>query len=598
MYYEIFHDGNLILRDNRYLLSDLSWDNELMYTPTLSVTFPAFYLEYIQPFNEVKVHVNNKVFWGIITDFDVDEAEETIDITLDHIVHEWEFREISVNNAIKEKNLNIIYQEKKKETVISNTKTRTNKAVQWYRNHMGKVTYSMSSRYGPTSYDCSSALYNALLSAGELENVQVGTTATLARDLKAKGWKATTKEPQRGDVFVWTAGTAGQEYGHCGMFTSKDKIIHCNASANGISENTFGYTWATIYHNPKADKQITTKKTIETIEEIDPKVVDQIENIYEDANFAYPGWGIEFSELAKKEKIDYVYSRQNKLEALTQTCKLTDSLFWRVGFVDDKVIEISEFGEKKPYICSLKPKGITNIQILTEPKIDYDFSSVTNVASVYSAKSDSGMSSLTMREIYEDESLQIDGFPVIILKPSVNNERDYSKYIKQPKAVAPNNELEFAVLDLEGIAEAGGYLIESSYSFNDISPFSQELDAVDSSKKKTTTIKNKDRVLAAKQAYKATIKKLKASRVKYKIEVETSEIPSDINVGDMVRVIYDNNVLILESCTNYMKKILAYDDYFYITKISYNIDSTGQETDTLTFSKELDLDREEVKNSG
>lgn len=587
MYYKIYYKDNLIYTGNE-LLSDLSWDNEMMYTPTLSLTFPITLLEYMKEFGHIKLYVNDKVFWGIIVDIDVNKEDETVDVSLNHIVHEWTFREISVNNAIKEKNINIIYEKKVTETVTTTEKKRINKAIKWYQDHMGKVTYSMKQRTGPKSYDCSGALYTALDYAGVFASGKMGYTGTVARDLKAKGWKKTTS-PVKGDVFVFTAGEGGHQYGHTGMFINQTQIIHCNGSANGISINTFSYSFADIYHDPKQKENPTHTETKEKIEEIDPEVIDQIENIYEDDNFAYPGWDIEYSDKAKNTKIDYVYSRQNKLDALTKTCELTPDLFWRVGFTDEKKIEISEFGKQKPYIISIKPSGKTNIRILTEPQIDYDFENIINVASIYSAKSDSGMSSLTMREVYNDMSLQDDGFPVIILKPNVNNERDYSKYIEQPKAVAPNNELEYAVVDLEGVAEAGGYLVESSFAFNDISPF-----AVDNEDGKTTKITDKDRVLAAKQAYAAAIKKLKKSRCKYSIELPIEELPADVNVGDKVRFIYDNNLFILESCSNYMKKILAYDDYFYVTKIGYEIDETGAEVDTVTLSKDLVVDREEL----
>lgn len=586
MFYEIYYKDNLIYT-GRELLSTLSWDNELMYTPTLSLTFPITHLDFIKEFGQIKVFVNDKVFWGIIVGINVNKEDETIDVDLNHVVHEWTFREISVNNAIKEKKVNIIYQKEVEETVTTTKKNeQTSKAIEWFEERKGKVTYSMSKRYGPNSYDCSSAVYSALVYAGIFESGKMGTTATLANDLTAKGWEKTTS-PVKGDIFLWTAGTHGDAYGHTGMFTRTDRIIHCNAGANGISENKFGYTWATIYHYP-ADTTTSTETT-KKLEEIDPEVVDQVENIYEDHNFAYPGWDITFSKKARETKIDYVYSRQNKLDALTKTCELTDDLAWRVGFENKKLIEISEFGEHKPYTISLKPSGKTNIRIIEEPQIEHDFENVINVATVYSAKSDSGMSSLTLREVYDDVSLQDDGFPVIILKPDVNNERDYSKYITQPKAIAPNNELEYAVIDLEGVAEAGGYLIESSFAFNDISPF-----AVDNEDGKTTTITDKDRVLAAQQAYKAAMKKLKSSRAKYKIEITTEELPINVKVGDMVRLLYDNNLLILESCTSYMKKLLAYDDYFYVTHISYEIDESGGEIDTITLSKDLVVDREDI----
>ncbi len=586
MFYKIYDKDNLIYQ-GRELLSTLSWDNEIMYTPTLSLTFPITHLEYLHEFGHIKVYVNDKVFWGIIVGIDIHKDDETIDVDLNHIVHEWTFREISVNNAIKEKKINIIYQKEVEETVTTTTENKLAKALEWYENRKGKVTYSMTNRLGPNSYDCSSALYTALVYAGIFEQGKMGTTSTLAKDLTDNGWVETTS-PQKGDVFLWTAGQGGYQYGHTGMFTRADRIIHCNAGANGISENKFTYTFAKIYHDPNHGGGTTTE-VVKKMEEIDPEVVDQIDNIYGDHNFAYPGWNILFSEKASEEEIDYVYSRQNKLDALTKTCELTEDLAWRVRFVDEKVIDISEFGVEKPYIFSIKPSGKTNIRIITEPSIEYDFDDIINVASVYSAKSDSGMSSLTLREIYNDPYRQEDGFPVIILKPEVNNERDYSKYVEQPRAIAPNNELEFAVVDLEGVAEAGGYLVESSFAFNDISPF-----AVDKEDGKTTTITDKDRLLAARQAYKAAIRKLKAARAKYKIEIETEEMPADINVGDKVRLLYDNDVLILESCSSYMKKILEYDDYFYVSHINYDIDESGGEVDKITLTKELEVDREEL----
>lgn len=587
MYYKIYYKDNLIYQ-GRELLSSISWDNELMYTPSLSLTFPITHLEFLNEFGTIKLYVNDKVFWGIIVDIDVNKDEETVDVSLNHIVHEWTFREISVNNAIKEQKINIIYEKKTTETVTTTEKKRLNQAIKWYRDHQGKVTYSMTNRFGPGSYDCSSSLYNALVYAGVFSKGKMGTTATLASDLKAKGWVKTTS-PVKGDIFVWTAGQGGHKFGHTGMFINQNQIIHCNAGANGISVNNFTYSFATIYHDPHTKENPTHTQTVEKIEETDPEVIDQIQNIYEDDNFAYPGWDIDYSEKAANTTIDYVYSRQNKLDALTKTCELTPDLFWRVGFTDEKKIEIGEFGEHKPYIFSKKPSGKTNVRIITDPGIDYDFENIINVATIYSAKSDSGMSSLTMREVYNDTSLQEDGFPVIILKPDVNNERDYSRYIDQPKAIAPNNELEYAVVDLEGVAEAGGYLVESSFAFNDISPF-----AVDKEDGKTTTITDHDRVLAAQQAYAAAIKKLKASRCKYSIEFTSEEIPKEIKVGDKVRFVYENNLFILESCSNYMKKILSYDDYFYVTKLNYEIDETGAEVDTVTLSKDLVVDREEL----
>ena len=70
------------------------------------------------------------------------------------------------------------------------------------------------------------------------------------------------------------------------------------------------------------------------------------------------------------------------------------------------------------------------------------------------------------------------------------------------------------------------------------------------------------------------------------------ELPAEIAPGDRVRLIYDNSLYILDDCTAYQRKILSYDDCFVITKISYVIDDTGAETDTITLEKEVRIDRD------
>ena len=322
----------------------------------------------------------------------------------------------------------------------------------------------------------------------------------------------------------------------------------------------------------------------------DPTVIDQIDDIYADMNFAYPGWKLNMSEEAQNTTIDYVYSRQNKLEALTKTMELTPDLFWRVRFVNQRVLDISKFGDKQPYIFSKKPSGANNVRILEDPKIEHDFENVINLVSVYSEKSDTGMSSMTLREVYNDPSLQIDGFPCVILRANVNNERNYKKYIEQFPKLAPNNELEYAIIDEESVALEGGTVIEGTKAFNDLAPFTPETD----SDGKTKEVTDADRKKAAKTAYDASVRWLKLHRRSYKINLVTEELPADLAPGDRVRLIYDNSVYILDSCSNYLKKILAFDDWFYITHIGYEIDGNS-EVNEVTLEKFLRIDRETVK---
>lgn len=405
-FFEIFEKGKLVARGNK-ILNTLSWSNELMYVPTTSLVLPITYREYFKGREEVKIYINNKVFHGITSDYDVDKELETITIQLDHIISEWEFRQVSTNLACKNRTIN--------------------------------------------------------------------------------------------DIF-----------------------------------STLDFRYSNKWH------------------------LDYLQN-------------------SSQKRIDYVYSRQNKLEALTKTCELTDDIWWRVGFNFGRKLEFGTFGETKPVQIS----SVRNApyRLISEPKIDYQFDQVINMATVYGEKSDSGMSSMSLREVYLEPHTQIKGFPVRVLRKGINNERGYD-YINLAK-IASNNNVEYTVIDEQSVRDESNISIEASYSFNDLAPF-----AVNDKK-----ISDEDRNKATRTAYETAVKRLKQARRKYYIDITTTELPSDINVGDQIRLLYDNNKLITEGCSEYQKEIMKMSDWYYILKIDYNFDETGLETNRLTLSKNLSIER-------
>jgi hypothetical protein len=134
--------------------------------------------------------------------------------------------------------------------------------ISWMEVREGKVTYSMTNRYGPSSYDCSSAVYYALMAGGFLASgTNIGNTDTLFGDLERNQW---SKLPvvngqynvKKGDIFIWgIRGASSGAVGHTGIFIdSSDNIIHCNYGYNGITVNNYDIIWnangqppATIY---------------------------------------------------------------------------------------------------------------------------------------------------------------------------------------------------------------------------------------------------------------------------------------------------------------------------------------------------------------
>ena len=123
-------------------------------------------------------------------------------------------------------------------------------ALAWMLARAGKVTYSMTYRNGPNSYDCSSAVSYALRAAGN-DLGRIGNTESMFVDLPAHGWKEVQPnadgsiDAKRGDVFIWgDQGYTNGAFGHTGMFVDPDNIVHCNYGYNGISVNNHDYIWS------------------------------------------------------------------------------------------------------------------------------------------------------------------------------------------------------------------------------------------------------------------------------------------------------------------------------------------------------------------
>ena len=535
MYFEIFKKNNLIIR-GRKTLADLDFDHELNLAPSVTLVLDGSWIPLIDGREEVKIHLDDgKVFWGIVWGFPHDKNNETITLDVRHIITEWQYREISVNRAMSNKNLNIVYKGDEVKKSEENDECIT-----------------------ANGFTVSVAQGRKL------------TTAQIISRARASAWK-----PSNGDKVAVTSVRIQK------CETEDDRETCQDATLN--AEGTYKVTFSTA-KGTSVSVEVSLEEKVDADYSAldDPSVIDKLEDIYNDTNFAYPGWQIEWRDNAEDEVIDYVYSKQNKLDALTQTVELTDDLWWRVGFWNERRVQIGKFGDIKPYTISTKPSGETNIRMIQEPTIEPDIENVINVATVYSDKSDGGMSSLTLREVYNDPSRQKSGFPVVILRANVNNERDYSMYTDQYPKLAPNNEVEYAVLDEESIALESGVLIEGSYAFNDLSPF--EIDS--------KTINDRKRIKAAETVYRRTIKRLIQARRSYNITVTTEKLPSDVLAGDKVRLLYDNKLFNLDACSNYWKKLMKADDYYYITRIQYHIDQYGNETNEVTLTKWLKIERE------
>lgn len=148
-------------------------------------------------------------------------------------------------------------------------------ALRWMSDRKGRVTYSMDFRNGPNSFDCSSSVYYALMSAGAISAGWAVNTEYEHDWLIKNGYtlvaENTDWDARRGDIFVW--GRRGQSAGaggHTGIFVDPDNIIHCNYARNGITVDNYNQTaaasgWMYCYVYRLANQTSTSGKSLEAL---------------------------------------------------------------------------------------------------------------------------------------------------------------------------------------------------------------------------------------------------------------------------------------------------------------------------------------------
>ena len=134
------------------------------------------------------------------------------------------------------------------------TKIDLKVAIKWFEDREGKTTYSQDagSRKGPLQYDCSSAIYMALVAggAGKTAGDYPVSTETEHEWLLQNGFnkvyegkwgdKGDVKEVKKGDIIIWgTKGSSGGDLGHTMIMYDNETIIHSSAGHNGIARDTY-----------------------------------------------------------------------------------------------------------------------------------------------------------------------------------------------------------------------------------------------------------------------------------------------------------------------------------------------------------------------
>lgn len=285
-------------------------------------------------------------------------------------------------------------------------------------------------------------------------------------------------------------------------------------------------------------------------------------------------------DYAEKNLIEYEFSNETFLEFLTKVCEKTTSLYWRVSRIDPYLIEFGIFGEKRDILIN----EYNNLVSLDDVEENYE--DTVNIAVAMSDKSDSGASSLTLRDIFYNPKLMLKGFPVIKTGNKVNSQRSYD-YPQLPVFAPEIIGDEFAVMDEEGIALEAGELYWGTVTDNDTQSIAEN----------NREITDSDRLKATEQLYRTAIRRLVNSRRKvlYSITVEPLK-PKSLSVGDRVMFTLNAGVWELTACTKYYEKILKLSDWFFVTHITDEYSEGDAHIQRLKLSKFLYSDRDITVN--
>lgn len=284
--------------------------------------------------------------------------------------------------------------------------------------------------------------------------------------------------------------------------------------------------------------------------------------------FNADNWNFKFVDDAKDVRFSYLFSNQDKLTALTDACKQTENVFWRISLTEERTIEIGFFGQ---YVNEFL---VNDFNMLGESfQVEEDFRDLCNYAIYLTDKSDSGTSALTLRDAYNQQELINPDFPIIETGQEINTERRYDYIDLIP--FGANNHGDYAVLDKEGVALEAGNIYEEAFTSNDVQTIANQ----------NEELSDEDRLVASRQLYTQTIRKLIHRRRKIAYSFQVKNFPVGINVGDKLRLQYIDKILKVTNCTKYYKKLLKIDDYFYISSINMTVGVAGHTTFLLTVEK-------------
>lgn len=325
---------------------------------------------------------------------------------------------------------------------------------------------------------------------------------------------------------------------------------------------------------------------------------------------------------ADKVMVSLTFAATNKLEALSEVLKYTEDVHFRVSLTKKNTIEIGRFGASTNIIISPEPIPIDGcepeeveelnnryITMLTEPSFNVDYTNHFNRAVVFCGDVGYGILHLTLKQIYENPSLQLDGFPVGRYNkqinqqpeteydearenhPKINNEKIYEN--NEAISFAENDNREYYVTDSVQLARDGGVVRCNVYNFSDMYPIPDTTGEDSLGETIEYVITDDDRLEMTKQAYYRAVRALKSQRPEYAYSFNCTAIPVSVGDGDKLHFVYVKKENVPDDGTDedcditHRKTVDEVNEELYMNKRVIMFDSVLNEINTITLDLEL-----------
>lgn len=581
MVFEIIDVGKTVYKFTK-ILNTIDFSMELMDIPQISLTLPIRFKDYLTGRKDIRITLDNGlIFLGTVQGIETDTESGIIEVSIDHIIKEWERRQVPTNYAVKEKTIEQIYEDEsirygKDWTMLFDEKAKSENVDYVYSRQNKLEALNQTIEHTETLWWRINLGQDKLLEIGEF-------------GLK-KPYRLSTMRPGSNNIRILKLDIQ-EDYSNVVNIAT----VYGNKSDNGMS----ALSLREIYED-------------EELQNPDFPVIILRDGINNERDYNYQ----EFPELGPNNDLEYAVID-------SESVAMESGIYFEDTFAFEDLSPFSledDTSENGTVDTEIVTSGIWSphefVQQWNGKSIDIDGVAGYQCVDVWKE---------CLKEIgYPNPTRPIggDGYAWQIwyrkdelgygayfdyINPgeqqygdfavwSMGGETPYSHvamYVGGNSFFGQNQPYPHCNIVQISMGNILGYLrVKKALWKDEHEVVSDTVNGNNGSK----PITNEDRLEAAKAVYKTAIKKLINSRRTFQVNLVTTSLPADLNVGDKIRLDYDFDEYQLSSCGRYMKKQITLGNDWYITQIGRKWDKNGNEIGSLTLEKFLRIDREVKKN--